>query len=234
MSVEESVLADLEKKLANSLFVNGPQPSQEDGEAFEKFVTAKFVPDQDKNPSIWAWYSLMVLFEDEVIKSWKPSGKHEQQKKGGKQEKGGKGKKDKKEKEEKKEEKGGDDDLDLFGDDNEEDKKALEEMKKKNKEKKKKEKKKEVDKSHVILEVKGLEAEQDLESLAKKIINTIKKDGLSWNTGYKLEEVAFGIKKLVIAFLAEDEKCSVQEIVDELESWQDEIQSVEVVSFNKS
>ena len=234
MSVEESVLADLEKKLANSLFVNGPQPSQEDGEAFEKFVTAKFVPDQDKNPSVWAWYSLMVLFEDEVIKSWKPSGKHEQQKKGGKQEKGGKGKKDKKEKEEKKEEKGGDDDLDLFGDDNEEDKKALEEMKKKNKEKKKKEKKKEVDKSHVILEVKGWEAEQDLESLAKKIINTIKKDGLSWNTGYKLEEVAFGIKKLVIAFLAEDEKCSVQEIVDELESWQDEIQSVEVVSFNKS
>ena len=233
MSVEESVLADLEKKLANSLFVNGPQPSQEDGEAFEKFVTAKFVPDQDKNPSVWAWYSLMVLFEDEVIKSWKPSGKHEQQKKGGKQEKGGKGKKDKKEKEEKKEEKGGDDDLDLFGDDNEEDKKTLEEMNKKNKEKKKG-KKKEVEKSHVILEVKGWEAEQDLESLAKKIISTIKKDGLSWNTGYKLEEVAFGVKKLVIAFLAEDEKCSVQEIVDELESWENEIQSVEVVSFNKS
>ena len=107
-------------------------------------------------------------------------------------------------------------------------------MKKKNKEKKKKEKKKEVDKAHVILEVKGLEAEQDLESLAKKIISTIKKDGLSWNTGYKLEEVAFGVKKLIIAFLAEDDKCSVQEIVDELESWENDIQSVEVVSFNKA
>ena len=106
-------------------------------------------------------------------------------------------------------------------------------MKKKNKEKKKG-KKKEVDKSHVILEVKGWEAEQDLEALAKKIISTIKKDGLSWNIGYKLEEVAFGVKKLVIAFLAEDEKCSVQEIVDELESWENDIQSVEVVSFNKS
>ena len=54
-----------------------------------------------------------------------------------------------------------------------------------------------------------MEQEQDLEALAKKIINTIKKDGLQWNTGYKLEEVAFGVKKLVIAFLAEDEKCSV-------------------------
>ena len=98
----------------------------------------------------------------------------------------------------------------------------------------KKGKKKEVDKSHVILEVKGWEADQDLEALAKKILSTVKKDGLSWNTGYKLEEVAFGVKKLIIAFLVEDDKCSVQEIVDELESWENDIQSVEVVSFNKS
>ena len=239
MSVEESLLNDLEKKLANNLFVKGAQPSHEDAEAFEKFITAKCVPDQDKFPSVWAWYSLMVLFEDEVIKSWKPSGKPEQQKKGGKGEKGEKGgKKDKKgkkekEKEEKKEEKGDDEDLDLFGEETEEDKKAKEEMKNKNKDKKKG-KKKEVDKSHVILEVKGWEADQDLEALAKKIISTIKKDGLSWNTGYKLEEVAFGVKKLIIAFLAEDDKCSVQEIVDELESWENDIQSVDVVSFNKS
>ena len=181
----------------------------------------------------------MVLFEDEVIKSWKAAPKQEQQKKGGKGEKGEKGEKGGKKggkkgkKEEKEEEKGGDDDFDPFAEENEDDKKAKEEMKNKNKDKKKG-KKKEVDKSHVILEVKGWEAEQDLEALAKKIINTIKKDGLSWNTGYKLEEVAFGVKKLVIAFLAEDDKCSVQEIVDELESWENDIQSVEVVSFNKS
>ena len=233
MSVEESVLADLEKKLANNLFVKGAQPSHDDAEAFQKFITAKCVPDQDKYPSVWAWYSLMVLFEDEVIKSWKPSGKPEQQgKKGGK---GGKGKGGKKE-EEKKEEKAEEEDLDLFGEETEEDKKAKEEMKKNRKKEKegKKGKKKEVDKSHVILEVKGWEADQDLEALAKKILSTIKKDGLSWNTGYKLEEVAFGVKKLIIAFLAEDDKCSVQEIVDELESWENDIQSVEVVSFNKS
>ncbi len=239
MSVEESLLNDLEKKLANNLFVKGAQPSHEDAEAFEKFITAKCVPDQDKFPSVWAWYSLMVLFEDEVIKSWKAAPKQEQQKKGGKGEKGEKGEKGGKKggkkgkKEEKEEEKGGDDDFDPFAEENEDDKKAKEEMKNKNKDKKKG-KKKEVDKSHVILEVKGWEAEQDLEALAKKIINTIKKDGLSWNTGYKLEEVAFGVKKLVIAFLAEDDKCSVQEIVDELESWENDIQSVEVVSFNKS
>ena len=171
MSVEESYLIELEKILSNNSFLKGNLPSEEDAKAFAKFKQAKYTPDKDKYPSVWTWYSLMILFKNEVIKSWKPAGKPP---------------------------------------------------------------KKEVDKSHVILEVKGWEAEQDLESLAKKIINTIKKDGLSWNTGYKFEEVAFGVKKLVIAFLAEDEKCSVQDIVDELESWENDIQSVEVVSFNKS
>ena len=130
MSVEESFLADLEKKLANNLFVKGAQPSHEDAEAFEKFITAKCVPDQDKYPSVWAWYSLMVLFEDEVIKSWKATAKPEQGKKGGKG-KGGKKEDKKPEKEEKKEEKKEEDDMDLFGEETEEDKKAKEEMKKK-------------------------------------------------------------------------------------------------------
>jgi len=174
MSLEESFLTGLEKKFANNLFTKGAQPTHEDAEAFKKIVTAKCVPDKDKYPSVWAWYSLMVLFEDEVMKSWKDSAKI------------------------------------------------------------KNVKKKEVDKSHVILEVKGFDADQDLEALATKIINTIKKDGLSWNTGYKLEEVAFGVKKLIIAFLVEDDKCSVQEITDELESWENDIQSVEIVSFNKA
>ena len=172
----EAFLVDLEKKLANNLFIKGSQPSHEEAEAFEKITAAKYIPDKDKFPSVWAWYSLMALFKDEVIKSWKKEDK-------------------------KPEEKG---------------------------------KNKEVDKSHVILEVKGWEADQDLQALAEKIINTIKKDGLSWNTGFKVEEVAFGVKKLIIAFLAENEKCSVQEIVDELESWENDIQSVDIISFNKS
>ena len=241
MSIEESCLAELEKSLANSLFIRGEQPTQEDATNFAKFVEAKCVPDQDKYPSVWAWYSLMVLFEDEVIKSWKPAekpqekkgGKGKDQGKKGKKEKEGKKDEGKKDGENKDEGKKEEDDLDLFGEENEDDKKLKEQMKQKNKEKKK-DKKKPVDKSHVILEIKGWEEGQDLEALAKKIISTIQKDGLQWNTGYKLEEVAFGIKKLVIAFLAEDDKCSVQEVQDILESWEDEIQSVEVVSFNKA
>ena len=106
MSVEESVLADLEKKLENNLFVKGAQPSHDDAEAFQKFITAKCVPDQDKYPSVWAWYSLMVLFEDEVIKSWKPSGnKQEHQGKKGGKGKGGKKEEKKKKKKKKKQKK---------------------------------------------------------------------------------------------------------------------------------
>ena len=234
MSIEESCLADLEKSLANNLFIKGAHPSLDDATTFAKFVEAKCVPDQDKYPSVWAWYSLMVLFEDEVLKSWKPVAEKQQQ--GGKgkgKEQGKKGKGDKKKGKEEEPKKEDDDDMDLFGEETEEEKKAKEEMKAKNK-KEKKGKKKPVDKSHVILEIKGWEQDQDLEALAKKIISTIKKDGLQWNTGYKLEEVAFGIKKLVIAMLVEDDKCSVDEIIEELQSWEDDIQSVETVSFNKA
>ena len=234
MSIEESCLADLEKSLANNLFIKGAHPSLDDATTFAKFVEAKCVPDQDKYPSVWAWYSLMVLFEDEVLKSWKPVAEKQQQ--GGKgkgKEQGKKGKGDKKKEKEEKPKKEDDDDMDLFGEETEEEKKAKEEMKAKNK-KEKKGKKKPIDKSHVILEIKGWEKDQDLEALAKKIISTIKKDGLQWNTGFKLEEVAFGIKKLVIAMLVEDGKCSVDEIIEELQSWEDDIQSVETIAFNKA
>lgn len=247
MSVSDETLADLEKKLADNLFVNGPQPSIDDAAAFQEFINAKQVPDQDNYPSVWAWYSLMVLFEDEVIKSWKPAqGNAQQKEKGGKkgrkqsggekkEENEGK-KKGKGKKEEKKEEKGDDDDFDPFAEETEEDKAQKEKMKQdaKDKKKDKKEKKKEVEKSHVVLEVKGWEADQDLMALGQKIITTIQKDGLKWFTGYKLEDVAFGIKKLIMALLVEDEKVSVDEIVEELESWENDIQSVEIVSFNKS
>ena len=103
MSIEESCLVELEKSLANNLFIKGAHPSQEDATTFAKFEEAKCVPDQDKYPSVWAWYSLMVLFEDEVIKSWKPAekpqgkGKEQKGKEGKGKDKKGKGKKEEKE-----------------------------------------------------------------------------------------------------------------------------------------
>ena len=53
-----------------------------------------------------------------------------------------------------------------------------------------------VAKSLILLDVKGWDEAADLDGLAQKIF-AVKKDGLLWKTEYKLEPVAFGIKKLV-------------------------------------
>jgi len=232
MTITEDKLQGYDKKLENNLFFKGPQPSQEDAEVLEELTKAKCVPDQDKFPNLFAWYSLAVLFEDEVVASWKKP-EHKGGKKGKKDEK-----KDEKKNEKKSEKKDDEiDEDDLFGDETEEDKKAKEEAHKKREEEKKedgkKKKKVEVQKSLVLIDVKVYDPEQDYDALAEKILKNIKREGLVWKTEYKLQEVAFGVKKIVMGMVVEDEKVSVDDIIDELCSWEDEIQSVDIVAFNK-
>jgi elongation factor 1-beta len=232
MSIAEDKLQGYDKKLENNLFFKGPQPSNEDAEVLEELTKEKCVPDQEKFPNLFAWYSLVILFEDEVVATWKKPEQHQKGKKGKKEEK-----KDEK-KEEKKEKKDDEiDEDDLFGDETEEDKKAKEEAHKKREEEKKedgkKKKKVEVQKSLVLIDVKVYDPEQDYDALAEKILKNVKRDGLVWKTEYKLAEVAFGVKKIVMGMVVEDEKVSVDDIIDELTSWEDEIQSVDIVAFNK-
>lgn len=84
----------------------------------------------------------------------------------------------------------------------------------------------------ILLDVKVWDPEQDYDALAKKIL-TIQKDGLMWKTEYQLRDVAFGVKKIAIGVVVEDEKVSVDDIVDEIQSWEEEVQSVDIVAFNK-
>jgi translation elongation factor EF-1beta len=44
---------------------------------------------------------------------------------------------------------------------------------------------------------------------------------LYWKTEYKKEPVAFGIFKLVVGFSLEDEKVSVDEVVEKIEGLED-------------
>ena len=75
--------------------------------------------------------------------------------------------------------------------------------------------------------------ETDLDALAAKIL-AVEKDGLFWKTEYKKEPVAYGIFKLIIGFVIEDDKVSVDnDIIPMLEEWEDEVQSVDIQSFNK-
>ena len=87
--------------------------------------------------------------------------------------------------------------------------------------------------SLVMLEVKPMDDTIDLDVLAKKIFSDITQDGLFWKTEYKKEPVAFGIFKLIIGFSLEDEKVSVDDIVEKIEGMEDFVQSVEIAAFNK-
>ncbi len=136
-------------------------------------------------------------------------------------------------------------DDDLFEDDEEENedekkarqermKKALEEKKKKDAEKAAQGKKKEVviAKSLVLLDVKVYEMEQDLEALAAKV-KALKFDGLLWKEQHKIAEIAFGMKKLVVGMVVEDEKVSVDDVIEAIQAFEEEVQSVDIVSFDK-
>ena len=84
-----------------------------------------------------------------------------------------------------------------------------------------------------MFEVKPDSDKTDLDKLAQKIFKEITQDGLFWKTEYKKEPVAFGIFKLIIAFSLEDEKVSVDDIVEKIEAFDDFVQSVEIAAFNK-
>ena len=68
-------------------------------------------------------------------------------------------------------------------------------------------------KSIIVWEVKPWDEETNLDELAKKILD-IKMDGLEWKTEYKKEPVAYGIFKIVIGAVVEDEKVSTDDVAD--------------------
>merc|ERR1712160_206311 len=103
---------------------------------------------------------------------------------------------------------------------------------KKEAEKAKKPKPAVIAKSLILLDIKVWDPEQDYDALAKKCI-AIEMDGLFWKTEYQLKDVAFGVKKIVIGLVVEDAKVSVDDIVDQIEAWEDDVQSVDIAAFNK-
>ncbi len=153
------------------------------------------------------------------------------------------------------------DELDLFGDEEEEDngaivnelgetaaeakaaearrermaaaaalKKAADEKKNAGKVQEKKEKP--VEKSLIVLDVKPWEADTDLVMVWNEIIKT-SQEGLSWGQTYKLEPLAFGVKKLVMTCTIVDAKVLMEDVTDKIEALSDWVQSVEVASMNK-
>jgi elongation factor 1-beta len=224
--------ADLEKletHFKDNLYVGGNFPNAEDALLFKEYASSNTEPNQTSHPNLFSWFALISLYTPHVRESWKQLAIKKEEPKKAEAKKAEPIKAEPKKTEAKK-----DDDIDLFGDDDEGDSAALEAMKKKKAEEKKKEKKKDevIQKSLVLLDVKVWDPEQDYDALAKKILQ-IEKNGLFWKTEYQLKDVAFGVKKIVIGLVVEDDKVSVDDIVDEIQSWEDEVQSVDIAAFNK-
>ena len=214
----------LEATLKNQQWVGGQTPTAADKDAFEALSKAGMV-NAETHPNTFAWFALVSKFSDKVKATWAAGGAPAA---GGK----GKGKGGKKEAPKKK-----DDDVDmddLFGDDDDDGAaaKAASAAAKAAKDGKKK-KKVVIAMSIVMLEVKPLDDTTDLDKLAAKILAEVTPDGIFWKTEYKKIPVAFGIFKLYIGFSCEDDKISVDDIVEKIEAFEDQVQSVEIASFNK-
>jgi elongation factor 1-beta len=131
-----------------------------------------------------------------------------------------------------------DDDVDLFGSDDEEDDEEAERIKAEriaayNARKSAKEDKKGivVAKSNIILDIKPWDDETPLSKMEESV-RSVESDGLLWGAS-KLVPLAYGIKKLQISCVVEDDKVGTDFLEEEITSFEDFVQSVDMAAFNK-
>lgn len=222
----------IETRLGENQWLGGQQPSKEDNDQF--VALGDNVPNVDTHPNAFSWYALVSRFTEAVRGGW-PAGQAPAAA-GGKKAAGKGGNKGAAKKEAPKAAAAAaaeEDEFDPFADDPEADAAAAEAMKKKGEEAKAKKKKAApIAKSLIIWEVKPWGEETDLQVLADKII-AIQMDGLFWKTEWKKEPVAYGVFKIVIGATVEDDKVSTDLVQEKIEEFEDEVQSVDIVAFNK-
>ncbi|KAK4124386.1 hypothetical protein N657DRAFT_572189 [Parathielavia appendiculata] len=125
-----------------------------------------------------------------------------------------------------------DDDVDLFGSEEEEDACELGVHHRLAEYRKKKEAKPKVAaKSIVILDIKPWDDQTDMVAL-EAAVRGIEKDGLVWGAS-KLVPVGFGVKKLQINLVIEDEKISLTELEEEIQEFEEYVQSTDVATMQK-
>jgi len=135
------------------------------------------------------------------------------------------------------EEESDDDDDDFFGSDDEDDDEAAEKLKQQRvaeynarKAAKEETKGKVVAKSSITFDIKPFDDETNLDDIDARI-RTVVKDGLLWGKSQK-KPLAYGIFKLVINCVVEDDKVSSDDLTDIMEEYED-VQSVDIAAFSK-
>lgn len=127
-----------------------------------------------------------------------------------------------------------DDDVDLFGSDDEVDSAEAARIKERRLAEyaaKKSKKPALVAKSSILLDVKPWDDETDMAKL-EACVRSVSMDGLLWGQS-KLVPVGYGIRKLQIGCVVEDEKVGTDLLEDAITAFEDHVQSVDVAAFNK-
>ncbi|KAL0871360.1 hypothetical protein ABMA27_005100 [Loxostege sticticalis] len=211
-------LNDLNTYLAEKSYVSGYTPSQADVQVFEQVGKAPAA----SLPHALRWYNQIASYTPAERKAWAagaspltaggkpttapaPAAKDDD-----------------------------DDDVDLFGSgDEEEDAEAarIREERLKAYADKKSKKPTLIAKSSILLDVKPWDDETDMKEMEKQV-RTIEMDGLLWGAS-KLVPVGYGIHKLQIMCVIEDDKVSVDLLTEKIQEFEDFVQSVDIAAFNK-
>jgi len=228
--LSESGLALLDNWVSTRSYIVGYGPSQADAQVFKTLSKA---PAVETHPSAYRWYKHIASFEGDFTTlpgdptkdaaSYGPETSELTINPAAAPEKAAE-----------KATEEDDDDVDLFGsDDEEEDAEAVRIREERLAEyrKKKEGKVKPAAKSIVTLDVKPWDDETDMKALEESV-RSIVKDGLVWG-GSQLIAVGFGIKKLQINLVVEDEKVSTDDLQEEIQEFEDYVQSTDVVAMQK-
>uniref|UniRef100_A0A671NU15 Elongation factor 1-delta-like n=1 Tax=Sinocyclocheilus anshuiensis TaxID=1608454 RepID=A0A671NU15_9TELE len=86
-------------------------------------------------------------------------------------------------------------------------------------------------KSSILLDVKPWDDETVMSKL-EECVRSIQMDGLLWGAS-KLVPVGYGIKKLQINCVVEDDKVGTDILEEEITKFEDYVQSVDIAAFNK-
>ncbi|KAM3857174.1 elongation factor 1-beta isoform 2-T2 [Diretmus argenteus] len=126
-----------------------------------------------------------------------------------------------------------DDDIDLFGSDDEESAEAarIKEERLAEYAARKAKKPTLIAKSSILLDVKPWDDETDMAKL-EECVRSIQMDGLLWGQS-KLVPVGYGIRKLQIGCVVEDDKVGTDILEEQITAFEDYVQSMDVAAFNK-
>lgn len=223
-------IAAVEAFLAeNSYLSGGNSPGTEDAALLGEMEAAKFIPQSSTSPNLFGWWWTLAAFRANARALWGAGKKAAPKKAAAPKKEAAPAKKAEEEEDD-------DDSFDPFAEDAEADAAAEAQKAKKAAEGKKSKKHARKDHAKSILEfdVKGYELDQDWNAMADTI-RTLKIEGNTWMDTHEVVPIAFGMKKLRMKCIIIDDLVSTDDIFEKIqETFEEDVQSIDTVSFNKA